>query len=178
MKLSLTRRAPQRMRHRLGAYGMTAALGLFTAGGLVPQCAPPPPPPPANAVADVQDTAVTLTNQHRAAAGLAPVYVDARLTRAAQDHSNYMAQNRLMTHTGAGGTNPGQRISATGYRFWTWAENVAAGQRSAEEVVTAWMNSSGHRKNILNGNMAHIGVAAAQGSDGVIYWTMVLANGG
>src|SRR5262245_22888855 len=99
MKLSLTRRAPRRMRHRLGAYGMTAALGLFTAGGLVPQCAPPPPP--VTAVANVQDTSVALVNQHRAAAGVAPVSVDARLTRAAQDHSNYMAQKRLMTHTGA-----------------------------------------------------------------------------
>lgn len=155
----------------LGAFGMTAALGLFGLGSVVQQCAPPP----IVQVERVQDGAVNSVNGYRAGAGLAPLVVDTRLTSAAQSHANDMASRRLMTHTGSNGSNAGQRIAVYGYGAAMWAENVAAGYTTATDVVNAWMNSSGHRANILNSQLVNIGVAAATGSNGVRYWTMVFA---
>lgn len=156
-------------------YGITAALGLFSLGGALPQCAPAPAPA-IEQVSNVQDSVVASVNQHRAQAGRRPVVVDSRLAAAARDHSAHMARERIMTHVGAGWTNAGQRMSAAGYRWSTWAENVAAGQTTPAQVMSAWMNSAGHRANILNGNVVHIGIAATKGSNGVTYWTMVLGD--
>lgn len=81
-----------------------------------------------------------------------------------------------MSHTGSDGSNAGARLRANGGSFSTWAENVAAGYGSAAGVVDGWMNSSGHRANILNPSMTQIGVAAATAADGTTYWTMVLSG--
>jgi uncharacterized protein YkwD len=160
--------------HHLGAFGMTAALGLFGFAAVAPKCAPPPPPPIVQ-VADVQDSVVVAANQYRADAGLGPVTIDTRLTGAAQSHANDMAQRQVLTHTGADGSNAGARISARGYGWTTWAENAAAGQQTPTDVMNSWINSPGHAANIRNGAMVNIGVAAAQGANGVTYWVMVLA---
>ena len=158
----------------MGAFGMTAALGVAGLGTVAQQCAPPPPPPIVQ-VEGVQTGAVNAANGHRSAAGRAPLVVDSRLTSAAQRHANDMANRQLMTHTGSDGTNAGQRVAMYGYGATMWAENVAAGYATATDVVNAWMNSSGHRANILNPQLVHIGVAAATGSNGVVYWSMVFA---
>lgn len=158
-----------RVPRTLGAYGVTLVLGLTGASGILRQCTPPPPPPPA---AVATDSCVGLVNQQRAARGLAALSVDGRITTAAQNHSNYQASKGKMTHTGAGGTNAGQRITAAGYAWSRWAENVAAGQPDCSSVVNAWMNSSGHRANILNANLKAIGVGAAKSANGAVYWTM------
>ncbi len=176
MKLPLPRRASQRLDLRLRTYGVTAALGVFTMGGVLPQCEPPPPPAVVQ-VSDVQASVVASVNQQRAQAGRGALVVDARLTDAAQKHSDDMAGRQTMTHTGSGGTNGGQRISAAGFGWTTWAENVAAGQTTPADVMSAWVNSPGHLANILSGAVGQIGVAAATGSNGVVYWTMVLAAG-
>ena len=83
-----------------------------------------------------------------------------------------------MSHTGTGGTDGGQRITNAGYRWSTWGENVAAGQPTPADAMSSWMASPGHRANILNGSVNHIGVAATTGTNGVVYWTMVIAAGG
>jgi uncharacterized protein YkwD len=173
MHLAVPYISTRRVRHNLGAFGMTAALGLFSVGGLANRCAPAPPA--IEQVADVQQPIVTSANQYRAQSGVGAVSVDQRLTNAAQSHANDMATRAVMTHTGAGGTNAGVRINAAGYGWTTYAENVAAGQTTPAEVMSAWMNSPGHRANILNGSMVNIGVAAAVGANGVTYWAMVLA---
>jgi uncharacterized protein YkwD len=165
---------PRWFQHYLGAFGMTAALGLFGVAGVAPKCAPPPPPPTVQ-VADVQDSVVAAVNQYRADGGLGPVTIDARLTEAAQSHANDLAQRQVLTHTGADGSNAGARISARGYGWTTWAENAAAGQPTPTDVMNSWINSPGHAANMRNGAMVNIGVAAAQGSNGVTYWVMVLA---
>jgi uncharacterized protein YkwD len=151
---------------------MTAVLGLFGVTELATRCAPPPA---IVQVANVQDSVAASVNGHRANAGLSPIAIDGRLTSAAQSHANDLAQRRVLTHTGSGGTNAGQRISVYGYGWTTWAENAAAGQQTPAEVMNAWMNSAGHKANILNGRMVHIGIAAAVGSNGVTYWVMALA---
>lgn len=152
---------------RLGAFGMTAGLLLISAGPLLEQCNPPAQTP--------QDRVVQLVNERRGEAGLAPVSVSGQLTTAAQNHSADQARTGVMSHTGSDGSNTGTRISRTGYRYRTYGENVAAGYGSADAVMTAWMNSSGHRANILNGNFTQIGVGLAYKSDGTPFWTMVLA---
>jgi uncharacterized protein YkwD len=171
------RRAARRLDFRVRTYGITAVLGVFTMGGALPQCAPPPPPPVVH-VADVQSAVVSTANQQRSQAGRGSLVVDSRLTAAAQRHSDDMARRTTMTHSGGDGTDGGQRIRSAGYRWSTWAENVAAGQTTAAEVMSAWLASPGHRANILNKGVAHIGVAATKGSNGVTYWTMVLGAGG
>lgn len=176
MKLSLPRRASRGLDYRIRTYGITAALGVFTIGGVVPQCAPAPPPAVVQ-MTNVQQTVVNSVNEHRANAGRRPVAVDARLTAAAQGHSDHMARERIMTHIGAGWTDGGMRITSSGYRWRTWAENVAAGQATPADVMAAWMASPGHRANILQDRVVHIGVAATKASNGVVYWTMVLAAG-
>lgn len=172
MSLTPLQRLSRRILGNLGAFGMTAVLGLVGLGTVAQQCAPPPP---IVQVEGVQSGAVNLVNGYRSAAGLVPLVIDSRLTSAAQRHANDMANRRVMTHTGSDGSNAGQRIALYGYGATMWAENVAAGYATPVDAVNAWMNSSGHRANILNPQLVNIGVAAATGSNGVTYWAMVFA---
>lgn len=113
---------------------------------------------------------VTMVNEERAEAGCSAVTVDDRLTAAARDHAQDQADHKEMSHTGSDGSTPGERVTRAGYRWSEVAENVAAGTTSAERVMTIWMNSSGHRANILNCAFRHIGVGHVNG-----YWTQVFA---
>jgi uncharacterized protein YkwD len=114
---------------------------------------------------------VDLTNQHRAAAGLRALTIDQRLINAAQGHSNDMAAHDKMSHTGSDGSDPGQRISAAGYGWRAWAENVAAGFPDAGSVDQGWWNSPGHRANMLSSSITQIGVGLSYSATGVPYWT-------
>jgi uncharacterized protein YkwD len=176
MNAVLSRRA-MRLDGRLRTYGITTMLGLASLTGAVQQCEPAPAPPVVQ-VADVQDSVAHAVNHHRALAGLAGLIVDARLTTAAQGHADDMARRQHMAHAGANGTDGGQRLDNAGYPWSTWGENVAAGQATPTDVLTAWLASPGHRANMLHGGVSHIGVAASTGSNGVVYWTMVVAAGG
>lgn len=155
----------------LGAYGLTLVLGLFGGCGLIQECAPPS----VSAPIDISLQCTDLVNAARANVGVAPVAVNGYLNSAAEHFSTDQANRRIMTHTGSDGSNAGQRISREGYSWSTWAENVAAGQADCSSVVNAWMNSEGHRINILNPALTEIGIGAVTGTNGVIYWTMDLA---
>ncbi|MEU3019416.1 CAP domain-containing protein [Nocardiopsis sp. NPDC007018] len=100
---------------------------------------------------------VTIVNSERAANGCGPLRVDSQLTAAAQEHSEDMAARDYMSHDNPEGEGPGDRAERHGYGSWG-AENVAKGQTSAEQVMDAWMNSPGHRANILNCDLVAIGV--------------------
>ena len=115
-----------------------------------------------------------LVNQLRVENGLDPLELDLRLYLSAQTHSQDMARNDFMSHTGSDGSSPGDRISAAGYPASGWSENVAAGQPTPESVVNAWMNSSGHRANILRASSEHVGIGYDHdgGSTYGHYWTM------
>jgi uncharacterized protein YkwD len=143
-----------------------------------PQPAPAPPAtqPPAPPPASTSSDAITLTNQERVNAGLAPLNANGALNNAAATHSADQAARNQMTHTGSNGSNAGDRIRAAGYQPGTWGENVAAGYTSSSSVVAGWMGSSGHRANILNPAFTQIGVASATAANGTRYWTMVLAG--
>ncbi len=155
----------------LGAYGFTLLLGMFGGCGVIEKCAAPS----VSAPLDISYQCTDLVNGARAEAGLAAVTVVGEINLAAEGHSTDQAKKQKMTHTGSNGSNAGQRIDGHGFAWSTWAENVAAGQAGCSAVVNAWMNSEGHRANILNPAMTSIGVGAATGANGVIYWTMDLA---
>ncbi|MFD6950584.1 secretion protein [Nocardiopsis sp. TSRI0078] len=105
----------------------------------------------------VADQVVSLVNAERADAGCGPLKVDSRLTAAAQEHSEDMNRRDYMSHESPEGEGPGDRARRHGYDAWG-AENVAKGQTSPEQVMEAWMNSEGHRRNILNCDLVSIGV--------------------
>ncbi|RYD55235.1 MAG: CAP domain-containing protein [Sphingobacteriales bacterium] len=93
-----------------------------------------------------------------------------QLEQAALDHSKYMSDKNTLSHTGANNTDPGQRITAAGYSWMTYGENVASGYVDEEAVIKGWLNSPGHCKNIMNGKFVHIGVARSGD-----YWTQNFA---
>jgi uncharacterized protein YkwD len=151
--------------------------------GCQPAPAPAPVAPapaaavPATGVSAEVQRVVDLTNAERAARGLGPVVLDGRLVNAAQGHSNDMANFNSLNHDGSDFSSAGDRMKREGYNFNYWAENIAAGFSTSDAVTTGWMNSSGHRKNILSTKVASIGVAVAYAADGTAYWTMDLAAG-
>ncbi|MER6152162.1 sigma-70 family RNA polymerase sigma factor [Streptomyces hirsutus] len=115
---------------------------------------------------------LALTNTERAAAGCSPVTLDNRLNKAAQLHSEDMSANNYFSHTGQNGSSFVDRVTAQGHPS-PGAENIARGQSSAESVMEAWMNSEGHRANILNCSLTTMGVGVVT-SDWT--WTQVFGR--
>ncbi|WP_332874990.1 CAP domain-containing protein [Streptomyces geranii] len=111
---------------------------------------------------------MTLVNAERAKAGCAALTENEKLTKAAQDHSQDMADHQNMSHTGSDGSSMSDRLTRVGYKFRSAGENVAAGYTTPESVMDGWMNSSGHRANILNCGFKEIGIGLAQPGN---YWT-------
>jgi serralysin len=125
-----------------------------------------------------------LINQERAKLKLKPLSLSEKLDTAADLHSKDMALKDYFSHTGKDGSSPGTRIKRAGYtQGTTWGENIAAGQTTPESVVQAWMNSSGHRANILNPKFTHMGLGYTflANDTGRVnyrhYWTQVFAAG-
>ncbi|RMB80048.1 CAP domain-containing protein [Streptomyces shenzhenensis] len=119
---------------------------------------------------------VELTNRERGRARLAPLAVDPLLTAAAQAHSADMVARDFYSHTSPEGSQPWDRAAAAGSRRRTIGENIACGQRSAAEVVEGWMNSPGHRANILKPDFTHIGVGFVGGGRTGTYWTQLFGG--
>jgi len=134
---------------------------------------------------DLEVQMLMLINAERAAVGLDPVQLELDLNEAAEDHSEWMISTDTFSHTGVGGSNPGDRMRDAGFTFansWTWGENVAwqsiRGAAGFEDDVinlhNALMNSAGHRANILNPNFDYIGIGITVGEyDG---WTGIFVT--
>ncbi|MET9930937.1 MULTISPECIES: sigma-70 family RNA polymerase sigma factor [unclassified Streptomyces] len=120
----------------------------------------------------VEEQVIALVNAERAKEGCGAVTGNSLLARAAQGHSDDMAARDFFDHTNPDGAGPGERVTATGYGWSTYGENIAMGQQTAEQVMEAWMNSPGHRANILNCSFRELGVGLHTG-DGGPYWTQV-----
>ncbi|MGI5248867.1 CAP domain-containing protein [Actinacidiphila glaucinigra] len=118
----------------------------------------------------VVEQIVRLVNEERASAGCRPVTLEERLTEAAQDYTDVMARSGVLSHTGPDGSTMAGRVEAAGYQWSTLGENIAVGQRTAAAVMDAWMNSEGHRANILNCSFEQIGVGVNTSSNGP-WWT-------
>ncbi|MFF9912427.1 CAP domain-containing protein [Streptomyces sp. NPDC013457] len=119
----------------------------------------------------VADQVISLVNAERAKAGCGPLSANATLTRAAQGHSDDMAARDYFDHTNPDGDGPGERVTAAGYPWSTYGENIAMGQSTPEQVMNSWMNSPGHRANILNCDFKEIGIGVHD--EGGPYWTQV-----
>ncbi len=127
-----------------------------------------PPPVDSSAAAQV----LAITNEERATAGCAPLAADSRLTKAAQAHSADMAAQRYFSHVSLDGRSFVDRAKAAGYPN-PGAENIAQGQRTPKQVMDAWMNSSGHRANILNCGLKTMGLGLDTNG---YYWTQVFGR--
>jgi len=111
---------------------------------------------------------VEFTNVERSKYGLQPLEISKPLMNSAQVKSDDMAKNNYFSHDSPTYGTPFELMTSLGITYRAAGENIAKGQRTAKEVVNAWMNSEGHRKNILNSNYTHIGVGySSQGN----YWT-------
>lgn len=123
-----------------------------------------------NSVRAYEQEVVRLVNVERAKNGLKPLTENWELSRVARYKSQDMADKRYFSHTSPTYGSPFDMMRAFGLSYRTAGENIAYGQRTPQEVVTAWMNSSGHRANILNASFTQIGVGyVANGR----YWTQM-----
>ncbi|MGW7536619.1 CAP domain-containing protein [Amycolatopsis sp. NPDC054798] len=125
-----------------------------------------PSPKPHSAPTPVGQV-IELVNSERDKAGCDPVTEEPHLDKAAQGHSDDMSSRDYFSHDTPEGENFADRITDAGYPK-PGAENIAKGATSADQVMRMWMNSSGHRKNILNCSLKKLGVGVATGG---WYWT-------
>jgi uncharacterized protein YkwD len=144
----------------------TTTAATTTTVAPAPPADDPPPEPSTPDQAALEQRVVELTNAERAAAGCAPLGVDQRLGAAARAHSADMADQDYFSHTGANGSSVQSRVEAQGYAWRRLAENIAFGYPTPEAVVAGWMDSEGHRANILNCELTQIGVGYDRS-----YWT-------
>lgn len=117
-----------------------------------------------------ENEVVRLVNEHRAQNGLKPLEANWELSRIARYKSQDMVDNRYFSHTSPTYGSPFQMIKAFGLSYRTAGENIAYGQKTPQAVVNAWMNSSGHRANILNASYTKIGVGYVANGH---YWTQM-----
>ncbi|MGE0609943.1 MAG: CAP domain-containing protein, partial [Pirellulales bacterium] len=140
--------------------------------------AAPSTAPPAGQDGDLtadEQAVLDLTNKERAKAGGKPLTANGKLTAAARGHSANMARQKTLNHT-LDGKQFFERIAATGYQSGYAGENIAYGARTAEEVMNMWMNSPGHKTNILSENYQQIGIGIRAAADGTKYYTQVFAT--
>ncbi|GAB2536230.1 CAP domain-containing protein [Gracilibacillus alcaliphilus] len=122
----------------------------------------------AGELSQFEEQVVDLTNQEREKQGLAPLEADAELSKVAKAKSEDMAKNGYFDHNSPTYGSPFDMMKQFGISYQTAGENIAKGQRSPEEVVDAWMNSEGHRANILSSDFTHIGVGYVENGN---VWT-------
>lgn len=123
-----------------------------------------------SSVKSFEDEVVRLVNVERQKNGLSPLESDWQLSRVARIKSQDMKDNNYFSHTSPTYGSPFQMMKSFGITYRSAGENIARGQRTPKDVVNAWMNSSGHRANILNSSFTHIGVGYVKSGN---YWTQM-----
>lgn len=121
-------------------------------------------------ISETEKKVIELTNAERRKNGLSDLKADSALSNVAREKSKDMKAKNYFSHTSPTYGSPFDMMRDFGISYNTAGENIAMGQRSPEEVVQAWMNSEGHRKNILNGNFTQIGVGYVEDGN---YWTQM-----
>ncbi|MDF1661217.1 MAG: CAP domain-containing protein [Planctomycetota bacterium] len=133
------------------------------------------------------DRVLELTNDFRVQNGLPRLFADSALDVSAKVHAEDMARRGYFDHdtqdftqgqNTVSGFSPFVRMGMIGATYSTAAENIAAGQNTPDAVVNAWINSSGHRANMLNPNVTHLGVGYASGGSFGDYWVQNFRAGG
>lgn len=119
---------------------------------------------------------VDLVNIERAKVGLPALQHDSSLSKVAAAKSRDMRDRNYFSHDSPTYGSPFDMMRQFGVEYRSAGENIAAGQRSPKEVMEAWMNSPGHRQNILSNQFTHIGVGVAEGGSYGIYWTQMFVG--
>lgn len=122
----------------------------------------------AKSLSEFEQRVVELTNAERAKQGLPALKIDTELSKVARIKSEDMQKNNYFDHNSPTYGSPFDMKKKFGISYTSAGENIAQGQRTPEEVVQAWMNSAGHRANILNNGFTHIGVGYVESGN---YWT-------
>ena len=120
-----------------------------------------------------QQEVLRLVNVERTKRGLKPLTLNIKLSNVATLKSQDMINKNYFSHTSPTYGSPFDMMKQFGISYTAAAENIAKGQKTPAQVVNAWMNSSGHRANILNANYTELGVGIAKSSNGTIYWTQM-----
>ncbi len=129
--------------------------------------------PEAAPLSSFEAEVIRLVNKERTNRGLSALTTNWELSRVARYKSQDMINKNYFSHTSPTYGSPFNMMEQFGLKFSAAAENIAYGQRTAQEVVTAWMNSAGHRANILSASYSQTGVGAAKKADGTLYWTQM-----
>lgn len=134
---------------------------------------------PASAAEAEARRVLDLTNAERTKAGLAPFALNPNLASAAQTYSDILASTGCFSHACGPVPDMAKRSEAAGYAGWrALGENIAAGQRTPDQVVAGWMNSPGHRANILNPAYTEIGIGHSLGGSFGVYWSQSFGSRG
>ena len=128
---------------------------------------------PSTDFSSYQRQVLDLVNAERSKRGIAPLTLDSNLSSVATKKSQDMINKNYFDHTSPTYGSPFNMMNQFGISYRSAGENIAKGQRTPQDVVTAWMNSEGHRKNILNSSYTNLGVGVAKDSNGTIYWTQM-----
>ncbi|KOA20464.1 SpoIVD-associated factor A [Clostridium homopropionicum DSM 5847] len=129
--------------------------------------------PDLSEVKSLESRVIQLVNSERAKKGLNSLNHNWQLSRVARYKSQDMVVKKYFSHTSPTYGSPFVMIRNFGINYRTAGENIAYGQRTPEEVMNSWMNSPGHRQNILNPSFSSIGVGVAKNSAGQYYWTQM-----
>ena len=135
----------------------------------------PSPESDSSADPDVVQAVFDAHNAERSRRRLPALSLNSELSVAAQGHADDMARRGKMAHRGGDGSSPFDRIKRVGYSFQIAGENVAYGFDRVESVMTGWMKSPGHRRNIL-GDYSEIGVGRAIAQAGASYWCVTFGT--
>jgi uncharacterized YkwD family protein len=138
---------------------------------------PAPQPSPAYVLSQFEQRVLELTNIERQRYGLRALEVDLALSRVARIKSQDLHDNRYFAHNSPIYGSPFDMMKKFGITYRTAGENIAGGQGTPEDVVRGWMNSPGHRANILNASFTHLGVGYFNGPNGYRhYWTQMFVG--
>jgi uncharacterized YkwD family protein/spore coat assembly protein SafA len=130
-------------------------------------------PSVSNDIRALETEVIRLVNVERVRAGQLALVESKELSRIARIKSNDFIKNNYFAHNSPTYGSPFDMLRSFGITFTAAAENIASGQRSAAEVMNFWMNSSGHRTNILNASYNQIGVGVARDNEGNLFWTQM-----
>lgn len=128
---------------------------------------------PAPALGDYEQQVINLVNKERAAAGLPALKVNTKLAGVAEKKAEDLRDKNYFDHNSPTYGSPFDMMKQFGITYTAAGENIAKGQRTPEAVMNGWMNSSGHRANILNSSFTEIGVGYVTDSNGTTYWVQM-----
>ena len=126
-----------------------------------------------SSVNSMEKQVASLTNSKRKASGLGNLTLDSQLSKLARMKAEDMAKKGYFSHTSPTYGSAFDMMKKYGVSYRTAGENIAKGQKTPEAVMNGWMNSSGHRANILSSAYTHIGVGYAKDSKGNTYWVQI-----